>query len=171
MSSLPTKESILDSFSQFFQKLVSQHPLRDDLIQNLANFQNLILSDNSNYLQTKTFISSLYQRSLTKPSQPTLNSSEASSSTSSSLPTDTTLKGFSPEKLRYPFSLLTKFTYASFQDYLTKNSISLPVESSLTYRYSNIREFLPDSQNFYRALGLGPTGSIPQGRQLRFEYQ
>jgi len=142
------KESIMESFSQFFHKIVNNHPLKEELLQNLTTFQQIILSDSSNYLQTKLYISSLCQKSLTKTSQ---NHSQMSPT---DLPTDLSLKEFTPEKLRSPFSLLTKFTYATFKDYLTKNLISLPIDSPLLYRFSHIREFLPDSQNFYRVIGL-----------------
>ena len=152
MSSLSLKESILESFAQFFQKIASNHPLKEELLQNLSSFQQIILSDNSNYLQTKIFISSLYQKNIaptiSKPSQGSL------ADFANYLPSDLSLKEFTPEKLRSPFSLLTKFTYAPFKDYLSKNLISLPIDSPLMYKYSHIREFLPDSQNFYRVIGL-----------------
>jgi len=155
MSLNPQKDAILDNFSQFFTKLVQSHPLKDELLENFSNFQQIITNDSSNYLQTKSFISTLHQRNLTKISTETTKPSQDSLQTSATLPNDPSLKSFSPDELKYPFSLLAKFTYASFRDYLTKNAIPLPVDSPLIYKYSHIREFLPDSQNFYRALGLG----------------
>lgn len=155
MSSLPAKELILDNFSQFFSKLIQSHPLHDDLIQQLTSFRKIINNDSDNYIQTKTFIHSLYQRSVHKTELSPANESQTTPSVTSTLSTDSTLKIFTSEKFKYPFSLLTKFTYTSFKDYLSKNSILMPPDSSVRDKYSHVREFLPDSQNFYRALGLG----------------
>lgn len=76
-------------------------------------------------------------------------------------PHDVFLENFEQDLHKYPSTSVKRFSTLSFQDYLRKNSIRSKASSPFEIqqfdfsKYTHLHDFLPDSQNFYRALGLG----------------
>jgi len=148
---------ILEYFSQFLQKLLQNNPNTSKVIhEDFEQMSQILINEPSNLEKVHGYLNFLHEKynptSLTKSSKQKILDKD---------PHDVFLENFESDLQKHPSTSVKRFTTLTFQDYLRKNSIR-PQSSSLFEiqqfdfsKYSYLHDFLPDSQNFYRALGLG----------------
>jgi len=150
------KENIIENFSIFFHKIIESRPNHEEHTKEFTVLKKYLLEEGQDFSKANNFIKSLKEKCNSRlVFRLILLDQSKTTGTEKELSSNLDLKNFNLKKKAGTTPGITKFNQIPLKDYLIKNSIILSEDNKLCHRFSHIKEFLPDSQNFYRVLGLG----------------